>query len=231
MPPEISTFAETRQGLRPCIRFQSRPAYMGAVVAWAAAGQRYHRVLSCNRHSQPKRYRRTAEWIFASAQTSGVGNNCAAGGCLMNFNVQPWKASTAYAIGQEVLDTHFQIQVVRVAGTSRTAALGIPPGAWRSTGARTDAGTLRWTNQGPYVVTHPAWLPSHAYAAGAEILDSNGKVEWVAARQGHRRPARPGLEHRHQRHDRGRYGKLAKLGSHCHLQPGSGWRHQRHYYG
>ncbi len=48
-------------------------------------------------------------------------------------------------------------------------------------GNTNDAATLRWTNQGPYVVNYPAWQPSHAYAAGAEILDSNGKVEWTAA--------------------------------------------------
>jgi hypothetical protein len=118
----------------------------------------------------------TAEWIYAGAQNSGVGNNCAGGGCLMNFNVQPWKAATAYVIGQEILDTKFQIQVVRVAGTSGAAHPG-----WSGAvdGSTAEAGTLRWTNQGLYAVTYPTWLPSHAYAAGAEIVDNNGKVEWV----------------------------------------------------
>jgi hypothetical protein len=118
----------------------------------------------------------TAEWIFASAQNSGVGNNCAAGGCLMNFNVQPWEPVTAYTVGQEILDTKFQIQVVRVAGTSGAAHPG-----WSGAvdGSTAEAGTLRWTNQGLYAVTYPTWLPSHAYAAGAEIVDNNGKVEWV----------------------------------------------------
>ncbi|MGC1647046.1 MAG: hypothetical protein WA741_14615, partial [Candidatus Sulfotelmatobacter sp.] len=41
--------------------------------------------------------------------------------------------------------------------------------------------TLRWTNQGPYAVSYPAWQASTVYAAGAEILDGNGKVEWTAA--------------------------------------------------
>ncbi len=129
--------------------------------------------------SNPNAAGGTAEWIFASAQASGSGNNCAAGGCVMNFNVQPWKPSTAYRIGQEILDTNFHVQVVRVAGTSRTAALGHP--AWNATtqGSTTDAGTLRWTNQGPHVAAHPTWLPSHAYAAGTVILDSNKNVEWV----------------------------------------------------
>jgi hypothetical protein len=69
-----------------------------------------------------------AEWIFASAQTSGLGNNCAAGGCIMNFKVQPWQAPHAYTVGQEILDTNLNIQVCRTAGTSRTAAQGHPTG-------------------------------------------------------------------------------------------------------
>jgi hypothetical protein len=132
--------------------------------------------------SNPNAAGGTTEWIFAGVQTTGSGTNCAAGGCIMNFKVQPWKPSTAYAIGQEVLDTHFQIQVVRIAGTSRTAALGHPAWSVAVDGSTTDAGTLRWTNQGPYVLAHPAWQATHAYAAGAQILDTNGNVEWVITR-------------------------------------------------
>jgi len=120
----------------------------------------------------------TSEWIFASAQASGLGNNCAAGGCLMNFNVQPWQPATAYTAGQEILDSDLQIEVCRTAGTSRTAAQGHP--AWSVTvdGSTTD-NTVRWTNQGPNQASHPTWLPSHAYAVGALILDSNGNVQWA----------------------------------------------------
>jgi|HubBroStandDraft_1064217.scaffolds.fasta_scaffold01736_9 hypothetical protein len=118
-----------------------------------------------------------AEWIFASAQASGSGNNCA-GGCIMNFKVTPWQPSTAYTVGQEILDSDLQIQVVRTAGTSRTVAQGPP--AWNTTvdGSTTD-GTVRWTDQGPNQASHPAWQANHGYLAGQEILDSNGNVEWV----------------------------------------------------
>jgi hypothetical protein len=118
------------------------------------------------------------EWIFTSAQASGSGNNCAAGGCIMNFKVQPWKPSTAYTAGQEILDANLHIQVVRTGGTSRTTAQGHP--TWNATidGSTTDA-SVRWTNQGPHLASHPAWQSSHAYAVGTEILDSNGNVEWV----------------------------------------------------
>ncbi len=128
--------------------------------------------------SNPNAAGGTAEWIFASAQASGSGNNCAGGGCVMNFNVQPWTPSTAYTVGQEVIDTNFHVQVVRVAGTSRTALQGHP--AWNAaTRGSTNDNTVRWTNQGPHLAAHATWLPSHAYGAGAIIVDSNNNVEWV----------------------------------------------------
>ena len=140
--------------------------------------------------SNPNAAGGTAEWIFASTQASGSGNNCAAGGCVMNFNVQPWKPSTLYAIGQEVLDTNFHVQVVRVAGTSRTAAQGHPNWNAAITGNTNDA-SVRWTNQGPHLAAHASWLPSHLYGAGNIIVDSNGNVEMVTT-QGTSRTAAQG---------------------------------------
>ena len=123
----------------------------------------------------------TTEWIFAGVQASGLGNSCASGGCAMNFVNAPWLPSHAYTVGQQVLDTHFQIQTVRALGTSRTAALGPP--AWNTTvgGSTTDAGTLRWVNQGPQLAFHGAWLAAHAYPANSAIIDSNGNVQVTAA--------------------------------------------------
>ncbi len=128
------------------------------------------------------------EWIFASAQASALGNNCASGGCVMNFVVKPWQASTAYVVGQEVLDTNFQIQVVRVAGTSKAT---MP--TWSTTvGATTDDGAaLRWLNQGPLVASYATWLPSHAYAVNEEIVDSNGNIELVITAGNSRTPTHP----------------------------------------
>ncbi|MGA1985198.1 MAG: hypothetical protein ABSG72_02925 [Candidatus Sulfotelmatobacter sp.] len=128
------------------------------------------------------------EFIFASAQASGSGNNCAAGGCIMNFKVEPWQPSTAYTVGQEILDTNLHIQVVRTAGTSRTAAQGHPTWNVNIDGSTAD-NTVRWTNQGPHLASHPAWQPSHAYTVGQEILDSNGAVEWVRTAGTSRTPA------------------------------------------
>lgn len=113
------------------------------------------------------------EWIFAGVQNSGSGNSCGAGGCLMNFNVQPWTPNTAYAVGQQVLDTNFQIQTVRTAGTSGAAAP-----AWSTTiGATTTQGAMRWVNQGPQIASHPTWLATHAYPRFFAITDSNGNIQ------------------------------------------------------
>jgi hypothetical protein len=116
------------------------------------------------------------EWIFVSTQNSASGTNCASGGCIMNFVNKPWTASTAYVVGQEVLDTNFQIQVVRVAGTSKAT---LP--AWSTTvgDTTTDGATLKWLNQGPLVASYASWAPGTAYALNQEIVDSNGSIELV----------------------------------------------------
>jgi len=115
------------------------------------------------------------EWIFAGVENSGSGNSCAAAGCLMNFNVQPWQASTAYVVGQQILDTHFQIQTVATAGTSRATTP-----AWSTTvGDTTGDNTVTWVNQGPQIAAHPAWSAGHAYALATAIQDSNGNVQVV----------------------------------------------------
>jgi len=123
------------------------------------------------------------EWLFAGVQNNGLGSglttSCASGGCLMNFKVQPWKPSNAYTVGQQVLDTHFQIQTVRVAGTSRTAALGHPAWNVALAGNTNDGAVLRWTNQGPLAAGYPTWIASHAYAVSTEIVDTNGNIQVV----------------------------------------------------
>ena len=116
------------------------------------------------------------EWVFASVQNSGSGNSCASGGCLMNFKDQPWQASTAFIVGQQVLDSHFQVQVVRVAGTSKATQP-----AWNTTvGGTTNDNTVRWLNQGPQVAAHNAtWIASHAYSLNTVLLDTNKNIQLV----------------------------------------------------
>jgi len=116
------------------------------------------------------------EWVFASVEAGGATSGCLAGGCIFNFKDTPWKPLTAYAVGQEVLDNHFQIQVVSVAGTSSSAAPGWSPIIGHST---TD-GSVRWLNQGPQsAFALAAWKPTHAYALHSKILDTNKNVQFV----------------------------------------------------
>jgi hypothetical protein len=116
------------------------------------------------------------EWMFASAETGGVSSVCAAGGCIFNFKDTPWKASTAYTVGQEILDNHFQIQVVSVAGTSGATT----PGWSTIVGHSTADGTVHWLDQGlQSAFTLAAWIPTHAYALHSKILDGNSNVEFV----------------------------------------------------
>jgi len=115
------------------------------------------------------------EWFFASTQTQGLGNSCGTGGCAMNFKDQQWKASTSYVVGQQILDTHFQVQTVRTAGKSGAAAP-----TWSTTlGNLTNDGTMKWLDQGPHSAGHAQWAATHAYAANAEIIDSNNNIELV----------------------------------------------------
>jgi len=115
------------------------------------------------------------EWIFASADSDGASTPCAGGGCVFNFQDTPWKPSTAYAVGQEVLDSHFQIQVVSVAGTSRAT-----PPTWSTTvdGLTHDGTTLIWVDQGVQSAFTPgSWTANFAFTVGTLIVDSNGNIE------------------------------------------------------
>jgi len=102
--------------------------------------------------SNPNAAGGTKEWIFAGVQASGLGNSCAAGGCVMNYINTPWLSSHAYSVGQQILDTHFQVQTCRTAGTSRLAT----PGWNQIVGGNTTDNTVRWVNQGPQAAAHGA---------------------------------------------------------------------------
>ncbi|HVI09596.1 MAG TPA: hypothetical protein VND65_15005 [Candidatus Binatia bacterium] len=121
-----------------------------------------------------------AEWIFASVENSGVATTCASGGCIFNFLDTAWRASTSYIVGQEILDSNLHIQVVTVAGTS-----GTTEPFWNiSTGGTTKEGSstpkLTWTDQGSIsAFPLPAWIRTHVYSKGTEILDANNNVELV----------------------------------------------------
>lgn len=113
------------------------------------------------------------EWIFASVQTTGLGTNCASLGCLFGLKVTPRLASHAYSVGDVVVDSNFQVQVVSGAGTSGAAT---PVWSTTVTGSTTD-GTVKWFNQGTYDATTGLWVANTSYVVGNHVIDSNGNVE------------------------------------------------------
>jgi hypothetical protein len=126
----------------------------------------------------------STEFIFASVQTRGTTGACAAGGCIMNFKDTPWQPSTAYTLGQEIVDSNFQVQMVISAGTSGTSAptwstsLAAPPADETSDGI----GTLKWVNLGLTTAATPAsWAAGNAYAVGNYIEDTNFNIQVVTA--------------------------------------------------
>ncbi len=124
--------------------------------------------------SNPNATGGATEWLFAGVQASGTQSSCASAACVMNFKDTPRLATHVYTNGQEVLDTHFQIQAVSTAGTSSAAATP----AWSTTvgGATTD-GTVTWLNQGTYNLFMASWAANTTYTKGTEVLDSNNNVE------------------------------------------------------
>jgi hypothetical protein len=126
-----------------------------------------------------------AELVFASVHAGGTSAAfCpAAGGCIYNSKVAPWQPNTTYAVGQEILDTNFQIQVVETAVGNSSAVVPI----WSTTvgGNTTDHG-VTWLNQGPVSATivSPGWTKGTTYGVGDVIVDSNGNIELVTAETG-----------------------------------------------
>lgn len=83
---------------------------------------------------------------------------------------QPARAEQARLLanepGQQVLDTLFQIQTIRVGGTSRATT---PP--WSLVvGATTADNAVRWLNQGRQVVVHNTGLPAQSSICGHRQL-------------------------------------------------------------
>lgn len=121
----------------------------------------------------------STEWVFVSAGANGIATGCTAG-CVYNFTTTPWKKTTAYTLGQEVLDSNFKIEVVTTAGTS-----GSTQPAWGATGTTTTDGTVKWFNQGLTTqVTTAPWVRLTNYPLGSTILDSNNNVEKVTTSHG-----------------------------------------------
>ena len=126
-----------------------------------------------------------SERLFVSVQDNGVATACGGGGCIFNFVSAPWKANTAYTVGQQILSSKLHVETVITGGTS-----GATPPNWTNSagGTRIDhpGGTLVWIDQGALTaMTIANWQASHHYVStSARILDTNGNVEVATTNTG-----------------------------------------------
>jgi phage tail-like protein len=90
----------------------------------------------------------------------------------LNDWLPPWRAVTAYILGQSIVDPNGNIQVAQNAGSSDA----VQP-KWATTLSQTtvDAG-ISWINAGP-----GTWQPTTAFSTGQYILDSNGNLQCAIA--------------------------------------------------
>ena len=94
---------------------------------------------------------------------------------MMNLVNAPWKASTAYTVGQEILSSALHIETVVTAGTS-----GATPPTWSlAAGVEVGDGGVMWIDQGVLrAFTIASWQPGHLYTStSSRILDGNGNIQ------------------------------------------------------
>jgi len=116
------------------------------------------------------------ERLFVSVQNHGVAPGCGGAGCILNFIDSPWQALNPYQLGQQILDSHLNIEQVTQAGTSGASV------SFLSTAGKTKIdGTVHWVNQGP-----PSATPLSTWTAttsetklGNRIVDNHGNIEVV----------------------------------------------------
>lgn len=86
-----------------------------------------------------------------------------------------WHATTAFVLGQQILDVNGNLQKVTTAGTS-----GATPPAWPTTlNATIVDATVTWTLVATGVGVVPSWSPSHVFSVGNQIVLANGNVFMV----------------------------------------------------
>ena len=117
------------------------------------------------------------EWVFLSVQGAGTPTACAGVACVMNFKVTQWQPLFNYNLGQEVLDSNGNIEVVDNSGGGISGAT--PPMWGAMVFSPTVDGTVEWRNQGPLLSTpaNPLWKANNVYNGASEIIDSNNNIE------------------------------------------------------
>lgn len=117
-----------------------------------------------------------SERIFVSVTDHGHPLACGNSGCVINFTVAEWQASTPYVVGEQIFDgTDIQtVTAVTGPGTSGTTK----PTWLNAIGTTTTDGDVTWLDQGQLVVRSiSGWAASHVYAVDERIIDSNNNIE------------------------------------------------------
>jgi hypothetical protein len=124
--------------------------------------------------------------IVLSTVGPGTTNPCfnnGTGGCVWDLPVTAWQPSTIYSLGQEILDTNLNIQVVVGTGFS-----GATPPTW-SVGfigsVFTFDGSVQWAcKSGLGLDSATNWTLLTHFPQGGVILDTNGNLELVTSSGG-----------------------------------------------
>ncbi len=116
------------------------------------------------------------EWVFLGTQAVGSPSACQGHACAMSFKVTSWLPGFTYNLGQEVLDSNFNIQVAENSGFISGATHPV----WNNIlFGRTKDNGVYWRNQGPVLSAPPngVWAPTTSFTGGEEIIDSHNNIE------------------------------------------------------
>jgi hypothetical protein len=97
----------------------------------------------------------------------------------MNFISTPWKASTHFSVGQEILGLRTSTNTLFIETAIGAGTSGSSTPVWPLTPAvKTVDGTVKWMSQGATTVTALAgWTANGGHGNLARIIDSNNNVE------------------------------------------------------
>jgi hypothetical protein len=118
--------------------------------------------------------------LFVSTVGPGTTNPCfnnGTGGCILDLAITAWRPGTIYSLGQEILDTNLNIQVVTSGGLS-----GATQPTWPSPGSGgsifTVDGSVQWVfKEGLGITGSPIWSALTSEPQGTFIVDPNGNTE------------------------------------------------------
>jgi hypothetical protein len=90
----------------------------------------------------------------------------------------PWRANSAYVVGQSVVDPNLHIQIVQ--SVQPTGSSGATAPVWKAAPFEvTNELLVSWINAGPV-----AWQATTRFAVGQCITDSNGNLQSAIAVRG-----------------------------------------------